>query len=262
MTPAVLSRARRAAAEWRFKRRLAAPKLFRAFADAYPQAFFVEIGSNDGEQHDHLRPFIVSSRWSGIMVEPVPYVFERLRANYGDLDRVTLENAAIADRDGRMPFYHLAQAGDEDLERLPSWYDGIGSFSREAVLGHARHIPDIDERLVETSVPCLAFDSLLERHGVERVDLLLIDTEGYDWEILRGLDLRRHRPRMVVFEHYHLPAETRARARTHLGDLGWETMEEGFDTFCLRADPDDALARQWRRVTPGVPGLYAEDEER
>ena len=42
----------------RFERRLAAPKLLRAFADHNPDAFFVEIGANDGEQHDHLRRFI------------------------------------------------------------------------------------------------------------------------------------------------------------------------------------------------------------
>ena len=79
---------------------VAGPRLLRAFADAYPDAFFVEIGSNDGERSDHLRPFILSRRWSGIMVEPVPYIFERLQRNYGGTDRIVLANLAIADRDG------------------------------------------------------------------------------------------------------------------------------------------------------------------
>ena len=51
--------------------RMAGPKLLDAFAQSFPQAFFVEIGANDGEQHDHLRPLILSRRWSGVMVEPV-----------------------------------------------------------------------------------------------------------------------------------------------------------------------------------------------
>jgi FkbM family methyltransferase len=110
----------------RFERRLALPRLLRAFADVHPEAVFVEIGSNDGEQHDHLRPFILSRRWSGVMVEPVPYVFERLQRNYAGIDRVRLENAAIATQDGHLPFFHLVDATPEERAQLPDWYDGIG----------------------------------------------------------------------------------------------------------------------------------------
>ena len=95
----------------RIRDRLAGPKAIEAFADAYPQAFFIEIGSNDGEQHDHLSPMIKSREWRGIMVEPVPYVFERLRRNYAGTKSISFENAAIADHDGQLPFFHLAEAG-------------------------------------------------------------------------------------------------------------------------------------------------------
>ncbi len=90
---------------------------------------------------------IQEREWRGVMVEPVPYVFERLRAAYAGNDRVTLENAAIADRNGRLPFYHLAEAADYEPEGMPEWYDGIGSLSCDAVLSHARAIPDIEARL-------------------------------------------------------------------------------------------------------------------
>lgn len=244
----------------RLLRNMAGPRLLRAFADCYPRAFFVEVGSNDGEQHDHLRPLIRSRPWRGIMVEPVPYVFERLRAGYGDLDRVVLENAAIADRDGRLPFFHLAEAAEG--EELPRWYDGIGSFSRDNVLAHGRHIDGIAARLVETEVPCLTFESLLRKHGVDRVDLLLVDTEGYDWELLRAIDLQPRIPRLVVYEHYHLSAADRAACRAHLERHGYETMEEGFDTFCLDTRLPDRLTAQWRRLSPAVPGVAAYEEAR
>jgi FkbM family methyltransferase len=241
-------------------RRLAAPKLLQAFGAAYPDAFFVEIGANDGEQHDHLHSLIRSHPWRGIMVEPVPYVFERLRENYEGIDRVILEPAAIADRDGRLPFYFLSEPDPGEVARLPDWYDGIGSFSRETVLSHAPQIPDIERRLVTAEVPCLTLDSLLRKHGAERVDLLLVDTEGYDHEILRSIDFTRHRPRLVVYEHFHLDPEQRAGARRRLEELGYETMEEGFDTLCHDPQRDDALARAWRRARPGVAGASKRDE--
>lgn len=244
---------------WRVQRRLAGPRLFRAFADAYPEAFFVEIGANDGEQHDHLQPFIRSSGWRGIMVEPVPYIFERLRRNYGELDRVGLENAAIAEIDGTLPFYHLVDADEREREQLPDWYDGVGSFSREKVLEQRRWIPDVEERLVTMDVPCMTFDTLCRRHEVERVDLIVVDTEGYDAEILRSIDLDAHAPRLVVYEHFHLDRATRSECRSRLEDAGYMTLEEGFDTFCL-APGGDSLDEAWERLEPAVGGVSVHDE--
>jgi len=244
----------------RLLRRMAGPRLLRAFAEAYPQARFVEIGSNDGSKYDHLREHIVSGAWRGIMVEPVPYVFERLRANYGHLERVALENVAVADRDGSLPFYHVAEASEEERAQLPDWYDTIGSFHREAVASHASKIPGLEERIVTTEVPTVTFRTLLERNGYDQVDLVLIDTEGYDAEILATIDFDVHRPRLVIYEHFHLPAAERRATRARLEAHGYETMEEGFDTFCLDTRADDALTRAWRGLRPAVPGVSAEDE--
>ena len=256
-------------ATWRARRRhrrqlrnMAGPKLLEAFAAAYPEAFFVEIGANDGEQHDHLRPLILAHPWTGIMVEPVPYVFERLRRNYGDQGRIALENAAIARSDGELPFYYVRDASPDERASLPGWYDAIGSFSREAILSHERHIPDIADRIVEARVPALTFASLLARHGAEDADLVLIDTEGYDWEIVSSIDLDRQRPRLLVHEHYHLSHEDREASRAHLRGHGYELLEEGFDTFSLDARVDDALLRAFRSLKPAVAAVSALDETR
>jgi hypothetical protein len=89
---------------------------------------------------------------------------------------------------------------------------------------------------------------------------LLIDTEGHDWEILRSVDFARWRPRLVIYEHYHLSPVARSAAREHLGLVGYETMEEGFDTFCLDTSVDDALTDLWRSLTPAVEGVAAYEE--
>ena len=135
----------------------------------------------------------------------------------------------------------------------------MGSFSREAVAQH-REIPDVEQRIVCREVPVLTFDSLCKRSHATRVDLLLIDTEGHDWEILRSIDFARWRPRLVIYEHYHLSPVARAAAREHLGLVGYETMEEGFDTFCLDTSADDALTELWRELKPAVGGVAAYEE--
>lgn len=239
----------------RMRRRMLGPRVLSAFAESHPTASFVEIGANDGRKHDHLRDYVTALPWRGVMVEPVPYVFDRLVANYGDAERVALVNAAVAERDGLLPFFHLRNPDGEDPGVLPDWYDGVGSFLREVVLSHAGELPDVEARIVERDVETLRFDTLLERHGLERVDLLLIDTEGYDARILRSIDLTRHRPRLIVYEHYHLDPDDRRATRELLESHGYETAEELFDTFCLRPGDGDVLDRTWQRRRPALPGI-------
>lgn len=230
-------------------------ELLECYAALRPRAFFIQIGSNDGAHSDPLRPVILSSHWRGILIEPVPYVFERLRQNYGHIDRLTLANVAIADRDGALPFYHLRKALPEEAGQLPSWYDQLGSFLPEVVLKHKEFIPDIEQRLVCTQVPAITFDTLCRRYGVEQVDLIHIDTEGYDWQIIQMIDWSRVRPKILMFEHHHLGAEARAECETLLRGLGYELKPEWLDTWCLNAAgpaaEDRALRKLWRRLPSG-----------
>jgi FkbM family methyltransferase len=244
----------------RVRRRLSGPKLLREFAEVYPEAFFIEIGSNDGDQHDHLRDFNQSRSGSGLMVEPVPNVFERLLTHYGDADGVILENAAIADRDGELPFFHLGEAAPGERDSMPSWYDAVGSFSRETILDHARHIPDLADRIVETKVPSLTLASLCRKHEVDSVDLILIDTEGYDYELIKTIDFEAQHPRLLIYEHFHLSPADRAEAQEMLASHGYQAMEEGFDTWCLDTAPKDSLTDRWMRTRPAVAGVSFHDE--
>ena len=242
---------------WLFLRRLAGWRLLDAFADAYPEAVFVEIGANDGVKDDWVRRHVLARDWTGVMVEPVPHVFETLRANYAGVAGVRFENAAIAAADGTLPFFHVgAGTPGED----PPWYDEIGSFSRETVLRHAGQIPALAERLAEVEVEALTFGSLCERHALDRVDLVVIDTEGHDAAILRSFPFDRFRPRLFVYEHFHMRRDERAATRALLHEHGYETLEEGMDTFALDTRADDSLTRRWRRLRPAAPGVAKEDE--
>jgi len=222
-----------------------------AFAAHRPDAFFVQIGSNDGSQQDPLDPVLERYRWRGILVEPVPYVFEQLKRHRGGDPRFALEQAAIADSDGTRPFYYLEKAADP--AGLPRWYDALGSFRREIVAGHANYIPDIEQRIREMPVACLSFDSLCRKHGVSRVDVLHMDVEGYDWELLQSIDLAAWRPAVLIFEHHHLDRATLDACHRRLGALGYEFLPERLDTLAVhRSTLTGALAREFERASDAV----------
>jgi FkbM family methyltransferase len=205
--------------------------LLAAFARAYPHASFVQIGANDGILEDPLREFVLANPWNGILVEPVPYLFERLRRNYPLRAGLILENAAIAARSGSQPFYYVPDSGgDADV---PGWSAGLGSFSRDVVMKHVYAIPDLERRLVKLQVPCLSFEALCAKHHVGQLDLLHMDTEGYDFEILKMVDFERFRPRLLIYEHHHLSQADRAACLERLRQFGFEAMDEGLDVMCL-----------------------------
>lgn len=221
-------------------------KIINAFAADFPHACFIQIGANDGAQHDPLRTTILKQRWHGVLVEPVPFVFDRLQLYYQGFKRVKLENVAIADHDGIKDFYHLRQAKQED--DLPRWYDGIGSFNRDVVLKHRDRIPDIDQRIVTRQVPCLKFSSLCERHGIEVLDLLQMDTEGYDFEIIRRIDLNRFRPILIMYEHHHLSSADKRACEAYLESAGFNLVHDGLDTLGLHQDAKKRGAHQLIRI--------------
>jgi FkbM family methyltransferase len=66
-----------------------------------------------------------------------------------------------------------------------------------------------------------SLDSLLEKAGIEHIDFLSIDVEGYEAEVLKGTTLERFRPRLVLIEdkglrwnvHRHMVGASYKRVR-------------------------------------------------
>lgn len=237
---------------------LKGPKLIRKMVRFYPHAFFIQIGANDGDQLDPLREAVHGGQWRGIMVEPVPYVFKKLKSNNGHLaDRIALENVAIATVCGSLPFWHLAQA--DDGEKLPRLYDAIGSFNKDVVLKHINFIPDIHNRLVCTRVNCVTFEELCRRNNVDAVDILQIDTEGYDFEIIKTIDFEKIKPTLLIYEHHHFDEATEKICQKFLCGKGYEFFKEGMDTWCLQTRSpkknSEKIIEYWHRQISGVEGI-------
>lgn len=208
----------------------------QAFAASYPRATVVVVGANDGIKRDPLRPHLLTRDWTCYLLEPVPHVYEALRRNTRWIAGAVPVNVAIADRDGELPFYTVRPPGPG--ETVWPWYDALGSFDRDVVLSHHELIPDIEQRLVTTTVRAVTFDRFVEEHGIDDLDLLLIDTEGHDFHVLSQVDLDTLAPALVVYEHHHLAPDVRRRAEELLRRAGYRTLAEGLDTMAVRTGPD------------------------
>jgi FkbM family methyltransferase len=204
----------------------------KQFAATHERVFFINIGSNDGLAGNPLREFVVTRKWEGIMVEPVHFVYERLVKAYRGYPHVRCENVALGEISGTKPFYHLRKN-----KVLPPGYDQVGSFNKEKILNEDYMFPGLANFIESIDVQCLTLRDLLARHGNRKVDVCVIDAEGFDFEVIKQIDLKNSPPAMIVFETVHLTPTDKAACFSLLERGGYRLKEEGCNAVAkLAAD--------------------------
>jgi FkbM family methyltransferase len=202
------------------------------FAKRQRDVFFFQIGAHDGKTDDELHPLVRKYQWRGVLLEPVKHLFDRLVSNYAGTQGLSFENKALMAKDGSATFYFLRQTNDP---HLPHWYDQLGSFNRDVVLSHKIAIPNIEDLVIEERVECVSFDTLVARYKVNRIDLILIDAEGYDLGVLRNIDFQRFRPKLIIYEWLNLSPEDRAEAIRLLKCNGYIVHQDGMNNVAIRS---------------------------
>lgn len=189
-----------------------------------PDIFFVQIGAHDGLSADPAGRLIRRHPWRGVLVEPHPVSFKQLLDNYQENDRLIFEQLAIAKEDGTATFYSVRN----DIPNLPFWLPQSACLDRQHVwnsLYYWKHVKkldipdDFDSLITEIPVPALTMHSLLKKHQVEKLDLLVLATPGFDFEILKMFPFEQHKPPIICFEYLCL-TEREACLR-FLADLGY-----------------------------------------
>lgn len=192
--------------------------------------FFIHIGAFDGVANDPLHPFLGRECFSGILVEPQPDVFEKLKATYDGLKGISFENCAVGTTDGELPLFRLKEdyqyLGGDVAKQITSPY-------REKIEAFISWDSDTSQVIEEISVPSLTVGSLLRKHGRDRVDLLLVDTEGYDYEILKSTDLQALKPCLILYEHKHLNEADQTACWDMLRNLGYKLFIYWEDTVAV-----------------------------
>jgi hypothetical protein len=73
---------------------------------------------------------------------------------------------------------------------------------------------------------------LIDRYQLPRIDLLVLDVEGFERQALSGLDLNRHRPKYILVEALFHESEIRTLLGQHydfVAELGRKDL-----LFCAR----------------------------
>ncbi|GJL64047.1 MAG: hypothetical protein NPIRA04_27010 [Nitrospirales bacterium] len=148
---------------------------------------FVEVGAFDGEYVSNTSG-LSDSNWSGLYLEPVPEFYKKCRDRHSRNKLVKVVNTAVGDQDGEItmhvggPLSTASRSMQENFKRL-KWAKNCFQ----------------NDTLCTVSITTLT--KLLNEHKINPgFEVLVIDVEGYEWEVLKGFDITYWKPQMVLIE--------------------------------------------------------------
>jgi FkbM family methyltransferase len=157
--------------------------------------FFVEAGANDGLFQSNTALFEQAFGWNGILVEPSPTAAASAAKNR----RAHVHGCAL------VAFNYVGNTASGDFDGYP-----MGSVGGDR-LGRENNI----------EVPARTLQSILDEHQVSHVDFLSLDAEGYELEILNGVDFDRVNFTYMLIELY--PSNHDATV-ARLEDVGYKLL--------------------------------------
>jgi FkbM family methyltransferase len=203
-----------------------------------PDVFFVEIGAMDGISYDPLHVHVVRNGWRGLLVEPLPDLYEQLKKTYHSQEQLVFENVAVAETPGTRQIYRASPEAVE-TRAVPEWAKGIASFFVDKNAIGGKRITDesfaaIRPHIVSQTVKCETLGNLLRKHNITRIEVLQVDTEGYDYEVLKQLDFQQFRPRIIRMEWVNLSDTEKGLSLQLLRRYGYRTRVVGSDLVAWR----------------------------
>ena len=166
--------------------------------------FFVDVGANIGEWTEVLLKHSGSPR-KGILYEPSPIVFKELTQKLANHKELVFRQVAVGENKGQATLHENPKS-----TKVSSLISPRGATK-------------------QTQVNIVSLDQDLSELGIEKVDFLKIDAEGYDFQVLKGAfeSLKRQSIGLIQFEYSRgwIPASSTLKAAmSYLESLGYEVL--------------------------------------
>lgn len=221
---------------------------------------------------DPIYGAVANVAWASVtLVEASPPIFAQLEAKLAahnptphvprHLIHAVHQGVCPGTEESVLPFYSFDGGKD-----LPIWATQAGSFSRthmDRIVTHMSRVArlevdELESRVHAENVRCSSLLNLLQRKGVSNLGVLLIDTEGFDCEIVASQDWGSAewcelRPMVIILEWKHCTSDAHSRAIQSLENARCAVRHgSGVEPFRVFAETDENVfltrvpRRYWR----------------
>jgi len=190
----------------------------------YDNGFFIEAGANDGYSQSNTYFLEKRRKWSGILVEGIPELFERARKQRPNsvVYNCALVSSDFPDSTVTMHYANLMSVVEGSLK------------TDEAQDRHIRDGLDVQhlDRSYSVTVPARTLESILDEHpNLPNIDFFSLDVEGYELNVLKGMNLARYKPKYILVE-----ARFFEEVSSFLQSYSYEMIEElSFHDYLYRS---------------------------
>ena len=157
---------------------------------------YIDVGAHKGAYLDLFMKFYNLDK--AYIFEPQPEIFNFLKKKYKKSKKITKINSAVSDVNGFREF------------RL-NLHDLTSSFTK---LNHNNLYLKFKAKLFETEIKTIFYknikvktiklSSFFKKNRIKNIDLLKIDTEGHEFQVLKGLGKEIKKINIILIE-FHKP---------------------------------------------------------
>lgn len=158
----------------------------------YNNGFFIELGANDGISQSNTLHYELYKNWRGLLIEPVKKKFDQ----------------CVSVRNNKNFFFNCACVSNnykkKDINLIYSNLRTITDDSKN-LINPKKHLNSDDLKFNENhnKITCAVrtLNSILnEINAPKKIDFFSLDTEGYEIEILKGIDFEVYKFRYILIE--------------------------------------------------------------
>jgi FkbM family methyltransferase len=219
--------------------------------------FVMNIGAMDGVMFDEMVGYTNMYNFKGVYVEPIPYLFEKLKNNIGGNN--FFENSAISDYNGTIKMMVIDQYAIDNGLVHPCFYGMSAVYPPKNGLGSEFDRPTVEKYGKVVDVNCITFNTLLEKHNINNFDVVKIDAEGHDFNIFKQIDLGKYNPSVVRLEWINLSEEDQNKITNIFDKFGYKYEINGQDIVGLNPEIYKNLSESYQKSeckTTLVTGLW------
>lgn len=194
----------------------------------------IQIGSNDGSSDDFLKKCI-NKNTSAILIEPIEDAFIKLKKNYQDFEKIIFLNIAIDTENKKKEIFYINERFYPYYEKKykdknVDWLNVLASFNKSNLISHGIKKKHIASKKIE----CKKISTLIDLYKYEDLDLLLIDTEGYDAVLVDDfLSSTKLKP-LIIFEWIHIEYKKLDQLLTKLKQMNYNILKIDKDLICFQ----------------------------